>query len=276
MLRRAKTLLRDGDGTSLIPGLKWIGSEVQDTAWSYLVDAASAADLDVLRASEPGPWLEPRIEWLRAWIEDQRDLNIFLPRSLDFQLMPEPMKQRIVGGIPLLPINFLRALGACPDQRLSSPEKLELQRRADADGILAMDLREPQTVGTLMNLTSALKVESGDERYERLKGAPSSDLRDQLSWYNLDSPSAYRLLIERGDVARQDARANLLDRFEAFRKDSLDRLAIERGAEGAALYVEKFGQYDSLFTDLFTTATLMALEQDATADDANMAESAAG
>jgi Domain of unknown function (DUF4062) len=102
MLRRAKTPLRGSDGASLVPGLKWAEPEVQEAAWAYLVDVALAADLDVLLGSEPASWLEPRIEWLRVWIEDQRQLDVFLPRSLDFQLMPEPMKQQIVERIPLL------------------------------------------------------------------------------------------------------------------------------------------------------------------------------
>jgi hypothetical protein len=131
---------------------------------------------------------------------------------------------------------------------------------------------ESQPAGTLANLASAgLELESDDERYERLKGTLSSDLRSQLFWYNLDSPTAYRLLVERGEVARQDARSNLLDRFEAFRKESLDRVAIEQGNEAAALYLEKFRRYDSLFTNLFTAAALSALERDPTAEDAEIA-----
>ncbi len=273
ILRRAKTPLRSIDGASLILDINWIAPEVEDAAWAYLVDAASIADLGALSASELAPWLGSRIEWLQNWIHDQRELDAFLPRGLDFQLMPEPIKQQVIERIPSLSTDSLQALEFCPDLRLSSPATLEVKHRAEAKGKLSTDLREPQTAGKLMSLSSTFgEVESAEEEpYERLRQMQSSDLRRQLFWYDLDSPTAYRLLIERGEVARQDARSNLLNRFESFRKDSLDRLAMEQGAKVAAKMVEKFEQYDSLFTRMFTEAVLSAVERDPEAEDVNMA-----
>src|SRR6202011_1182822 len=59
--------------------LREISSSLQEATWSYLVDVATAEDLDLLGTWASGTWLESRIEWLKRWVASGRNLDAFLP-----------------------------------------------------------------------------------------------------------------------------------------------------------------------------------------------------
>lgn len=78
----------------VVPGLP---SDTQADVWSYLVEVATDDDLQLLLAVAPGTWLEPRSDWLRAWLQAQRELGGFLNLgpSMDF-VTPKRLHQPAV------------------------------------------------------------------------------------------------------------------------------------------------------------------------------------
>src|ERR1017187_10116957 len=242
ILRRAQVAISTRVRNEFLErSLREIPSNLRDAAWAYLVDTSAPEDLKLLRDWATGTWLEPRVQWLQAWTDAGRDLDNFLPRVPDPQLIPEPMKQSMRASISLLADESLRAIISLPVFDLSEAAAAELaSRKAPVD----KDRRPPgmRLVGRSLasSLLAAARVpgsEAGDpdeERYERLPGENSDTLRASLDWYTPDGWTSYQLLVERGEISREVVRKDLADRFQRIHDDSFQRRASKVGAEAAA------------------------------------------
>lgn len=256
--------------------LREIPSGLRDVAWAYLVDLTTPEDLKVLREWATGTWLESRVQWLQAWTETGRDLDAFLAKIPDPQLIPEPMKQSIRASIAQLADASLQALRSMPILDLSEAAAAELRRRGAP---ISKDESAPDLTGKLLaaflegspNEPNSEVRETDDERYERLNRENSDGLRNSLNWYSVDSATNYQLLVERGEIARDIARKDLLDRFRRIRDEFYQRLEKAVGAKAAGEYVQQFEKYEEFLTRMFTAAALAALATEPTAEDVPVA-----
>jgi hypothetical protein len=272
ILRRAQvatfTRVRD---EFLERSLREIPSDLRNAAWAYLVDTTTPEDLKLLRDWTTGTWLEPRVQWLQAWTDAGRDLNNFLPKVPDPQLIPEPMKQSMRASISLLADESLRAIISLPVFDLSEAAAAELASRKAPVG---QDWRPPDIRLVGRSLASSLAAAAGvpdpdpdEEQYERLGRENSDTLRASLDWYTPDGWTSYQLLIERGEISREVVRKDLADRFQRIHDDSFQRLASKVGAEAAARALQEIEKHDEFITRMFTAGALAALAVDPTTED---------
>jgi hypothetical protein len=255
--------------------LREIPSDLRDAAWAYLVDITTLEDLKVLQEWARGTWLESRVEWLQTWTETGRELDDFLPKVPDPQLIPEPMKQTICASIGRLRDESLQALKSMPDDDLSRAAVAELQRRG------APMTEETAAPGTgLHGRTLALlglgqaptglgsdRTETDEERYKRLSREDSATLRNSLDWYNLDGAPSCQLLVERGEISRADARKDLSDGFQRIRDESNERKVKIAGTKVAAGYQQDFEEFREFITEKFAAGSLAALAAEPTTED---------
>jgi hypothetical protein len=253
-----------------------IPSDLHDAVWGYLVDVATQENVEILRESARDTWLEARVEWLRAWAATGRDLNEFLPKITDPRLISEPMKQLILTDLSRLTDASLEALRSMPILELSKAAGAELRTRGlpidDGD-------QTSRTARHVMTLASSLggipaghsfeakAIETDEQRYERLTVESSDRLRLSALWYELDGPTSYRLLVERGEIARDTVRRDLLERFQRIYNESFRQFETLAGGEYGAKFREEFESYRDFVTGRFTTEALAALADEPTRED---------
>jgi len=248
--------------------LREIPSDLRDVVWAYLVDAATQEDVQMLRESASNTWLDGRIEWLQAWAVAGRDLNVFLSRMPDPQLIPEPMKQSILAEIPQLGDPSLHTLSSIPTPELREAALTELRKRGTANE----GDHTPDRTGQGMTLASMRSgpetVDKDRQDYERLSREDNDSLRKSLIWADVDGPIRYRLLLERGEIPRETARKDLSEGFQRIRNESDQRLD---GRENAATFRERLEKLQPFIKGLFTTAALEALAADPAVEDVALA-----
>jgi hypothetical protein len=237
--------------------LREIPSDLRDAAWAYLVDITGPEDLKLLRELAHGTWLESRVPWLQTWMETGRDLDDFLPKVPDPQLIPEPVKQLIRASIARLANESLQALKSMPVADLSEAAAAELKRRGTP---------MPAGEGALDTKLSD-RTETDEEHYKRLSREDNASLRNSLDWYSSDGPPSYRLLVERGEIPRAVAWKDLSDRFQRIRNESDERKTKIAGSEVVAIYQSKFDEFKSFLTERFTAGALGALALEPTTED---------
>ncbi len=252
--------------------LREIPPDLRDAAWAYLVDMAQPDDLNKLLKWSHGTWLESRLQWLQAWMETGRDLDAFLPKIPDPQLIPEPMKQSIRGCISQMSDASLQALRSMFLSDLTEAAETELLGR----GAVLGDAWNTHVRRRHGAITSALLGIGGDseasetdeERYERLSRENTDSFTNPPDWYALDGPTIYQLLVERGNIAKEVARADLSNRFQRVRDESRQQRTKEAlDAELVERHLKELAKYDEFITRMFTAATLTALAKEpATAD----------
>ncbi|MGO9094598.1 MAG: DUF4062 domain-containing protein [Bryobacteraceae bacterium] len=256
----------------LVRGLMEIPSNVRDAAWAYLVDVIKPEDLDAVRESADGTWLEPRLDWLLAWTESNRNLDRFLPHIPDPQLIPDQMKQSILAGISDLADASLEALKSMPVPGLSEAAVAELRAR----GTLGEGGRTPTVRRHGLTLASSFRgflgssSEAGatdEDEYDRLSRENTDSIRNSLDWYQLAGPAAYQLLVERGEIAKEIARKDLTERFQRIRDESHERLEEALGTEIAGIQRQAFEKYQEFLTRLYTAGALAALATEPTRED---------
>jgi len=257
---------------ALAHSLREIPSDLRDPTWAYLVDVATPEDLKLLREWASGTWLESRIHWLQTWMETGRDLDHFLRRSPDPQLIPEPMKESISSSIARLSDESLRALLSMHVFQVSDAAAAELEARGVPVGDYqrSSNLRSGALSLASMGgaaMTGLEESESDEERYKRLSRENSDALKTSLDWYTLDGSTSYRLLIERGDISREVVRRDLADRFQRIHDDSYQRVASRVGAEAATRALQEIEKHNEFITRMFTAGALAALAADPTIED---------
>jgi len=252
-------------------GLREIPSNLRDAAWAYLVDITSPEDLKLLGDWATGTWLESRVKWLQAWIDAGRDLDNFLPTVPDPQLIPEPMKRSMRSSTSLLADESLLAIMSLPVFDLSEAAAAELAGRKAPTG---KDRSPPDMRLFGRSLASSLAAAAGvpdsdpdEEKYERLSRENNETLRRTLDWYNPDGSTSYRLLVERGEIAREVVREDLLGRFQRVRDESYQQMERTIGPERAAKHDQEFKDFHGFITRTFTAAALTALATEPTPED---------
>jgi hypothetical protein len=273
ILRRAQVAVfaRVGD-QFLERSLREIPSNLHDAAWAYLVDTATPADLKLLREWARGTWLESRIQWLQTWTETGRDLDHFLRKAPDPQLIPEPMKESIGSSITRLSGESLRALASMSVLHLSDAAAAELEKRGapisgyERSSNLRWGALPPASLG-VSAMTGLEETESDEERYKRLRPQNSDALRTSLDWYTLDGSTSYQLLIERGEISREVVRKGLADRFRRIHDESYQRVASEVGAEAATRALQEIEKHNEFITRMFSAGALAALAVDPSIED---------
>jgi hypothetical protein len=249
--------------------LRDIPSTLRDAAWAYLVDTTTPEERRLLREWAGGTWLESRVQWLQTWTDADRNLDDFLQSVPDPQLIPEPMKQSIGSSIARLSDESLRALLSMSVFHLSDAAAAELESRGAPIGDYK---RSPDPTWGALPLASAGGVamtglgesESDEERYKRLSRENSDALRTSLDWYTLDGATSYQLLVERGEIARNVARGDLLNGFKRVRDESYQQLERKVGYERAARHDQGFKDLHGFITRTFAAAALTALATEPT------------
>jgi hypothetical protein len=228
--------------------LREIPSNLRDAAWAYLVDTSTPEDLRLLREWTGGTWLESRVQWLQAWVETGRDLDHFLRKAPDPQLIPEPMKESIGASITRLSDESLRALQSMSVFYLSDVAAAELESRGSPISGYKPRPGARHRPGALplasfggLAMTGLEESDTDDEeRYERLSRGNNDTLRGTLDWYKADGATSYRLLAERGEIARDVVRGDLLNGFRRVRDESYQQVERMIGPERAARNDQEF------------------------------------
>ena len=259
----------------VLPG---IPSNIQDAAWAYLVDVATPEDVKLIRGSAKGSWLESRVEWLHNWTETSRNLDDFLCKVPDPLLITESMKYLILASMPQLAVASLEALGSMPRPDLSEAAIAELRTRGTAitETVLMSDSRQGRTLSWLHRLTphggpASETKETDEERYERLSCESTDSLKSSMGWYKVDGSISYRLLIERGEIARDVVRKDLVDKFQRIRNDSHQEVVRNLGTEAAETVRQGFEDLCDYVTERYTAGALAALATEATTEDVSVA-----
>src|ERR1022692_3941794 len=274
ILRQARiTLFTRARDEVLERSLRETPSDLRDAAWAYLVDITTPADLNLLREWASGTWLESRIQWLQTWMEAGRDLDHFLRRSPDPQLIPEHMKESIGPSIIRLSDESLRGLASMSVFHLSDTAAAELENR----GAPITGYGRPPGVGRGALPLASLgglamtgledSVTDDEEKYKRRGRENSDTLRASLDWYTPDGWTSYQLLVERGEISREVVRKDLADRFQRIHDDSFQRIASKVGAEAAARALQEIEKHDEFITRMFAAGALAALVVDPTTGD---------
>ena len=278
ILRQGKVSLFDHVRDEVLEeALREIPSDLRDAAWEYLVDLATPEEIQTLRGLASETWLAARLNWLQSWASTSRDLDEFLPRLPDPQLMPVAMRQRIVSTISVLTVPSLKALGSMPVPELREAAKAELRRRRIPVGEDDRSSEESQLGLSLSSLMSGVSVpadetaETDEQKRSRLGREDSSTLSDRLTWYDVDGTTRYRLLVERGVIAKEIVRKDVRDQFQRIRNDSDKQLKESMGPAAVAAYHDAFSKYDGLLTRVFTTEALAALSADPVLEDVALA-----
>jgi hypothetical protein len=248
-------------------------AEVHDAAWAYLLDVVTAEDMKALGDAR-GTWLESRVSWLKTWLDAGRDLDQFLPKSPDPQLLSEPMKQLIAGSITRLSDASLGALSSMPLTELSDQAADEIAKR----GITARQAG-PRLRRRRNSLESLLfsrpfdegtkREETDEERYDRLSRQTSDDLKRILDWYTLDGRTTYQLLAERGEISREIVRADIDNGFQRIRELSDQLLEEQFGPTVAAKFKQDYDDADlnTFIAQQFTEKAIAVLATDSTPED---------
>jgi hypothetical protein len=274
ILRHARSSIFTVRDDILERSLREIPAELYEAAWAHLVDVATAEDLSHLRAWALGTWLEPRIEWLEAFIESGRELDTFLARGPDPLLFPEYLQETIIDQVSHLSERTLQVLSTTPAARLSDAAKAEATRRvawtefgqAKKHGSL-----EPFAAHRVHDLQVAPNSEADEQTYERLREKETGEIEGVLDWYAPDGAEAYRILAERGKIPREIVRQDLLSGFARVRDESDRRLDEARGTQIAQIFREGFDKYRGFIARTFTAAALAALSPNPTPEDAPIA-----
>ena len=276
ILRRAQVAISTRVRNEFLErSLREIPSNLRDAAWAYLVDTSAPEDLKLLREWAGGTWLESRVQWLEAWMETGRDLDHFLGKVPDPQLIPEPMRESISASITRLSEESLRALQSMSVFRLSDAAAAALESRGSPISSYKPPPGARRRPGALslasfgaLAMTGLEESDTDDEeRYERLSRENNESLRRTLVWYETDGAVSYRLLVERGEIARTVVRVDLLNGFRRIYDESYQQLDQRIGAQQASRHDHEFKDLHGFITRTFTAAALTALATEPDPED---------
>jgi hypothetical protein len=260
----------------LLSSMPTLSPDLQKAAWAYLAVTVTTEEIAVLRQFGKGSWLEPRIDWLNAWTAAGRVLDRFLPQCSDHRLITSRMARSIETEIPHLSDQSLRVIASMPRKRMSSAARDELRLR----GIFIEEKAPAPQNGLNLNSLSGLcppenlssgSLEREDERYARVGQESSGDLREKLTWYSVEGPVIYRVLGERGEIARATIRQDLSSQFQRMHERSLESLQQTLTAKRAFEIDQEFADLHEFIIDQYTKNAFKCLELHPVEDDLALA-----
>ena len=247
-------------------------SELQQDAWAFLVETVTPEDVEMLQTLGGASWVEPRLNWLKEWVASGHEAEQMLLNGGDPNLFPLDWKERITADIPRLPTAAIQALTSVNHRSMLSAAVGELTRRGIA---VAKEIREralsDHSLWDQMSGTNQSSVESDQSRYARLDMLSNDALMAALSWVNVDSPTAYQLLVERGGIDRQVVYKDIVCGFRRL-YDSFAEPILSRGDAGREI-VAGFAQYHDFITQNFSDRALEGLAAKPLPEDAEIARS---